>query len=248
MSKEKEGQVLLLIILLSATIFAVAGAIFFESMVQTQVTKIQEESIRALKAAEGLAEEALKSKTSLTLDPNEVNLPAAQGEAQIVSTESKEFITPLLNKDEQYTFYLTTYDPKNNSFGSAVSPSFKIEPEDSNICSSNSFILELTFINVENENISRKIIGCSGESFVENNFGRTFTAPIASHLLIMRVIYKDSDFPGVRLKITRTDGNNWPSQGTTVVSTVTTASGIQKKVRVFQSHPQIPSEFFVTRF
>ncbi len=42
----EKGQVLLLIVLLSATLLAIAGGIFFESLVQTQVTKIQEESIR----------------------------------------------------------------------------------------------------------------------------------------------------------------------------------------------------------
>lgn len=248
MEKRNEGQVLLLIILLSATILAVAGAIFFESFIQTQVSKIQEESIRTLKAAEGLAEQALKSKTQVVLDPNQVNLPGAKGEAKLVPSEDESFVTPLLSKDDQYTFYLTNYDPTNNSFDSAVLPQFKIEPQDSTMCNSNPFVVEVTYFNVVNSRIARTIVGCFGESLVEKNFGNVIVPPFPSHLIIMRVIYSSADFPGVNLKLTRTDGQKWPSQGTTVVSTVTTASGVEKTVRVFQSYPQIPASFFVTKF
>ncbi len=250
--KGEKGQVLLLIILLSATLLAIAGGIFFESLVQTQVTKIQEESIRALKAAEGLAEQALQQGSgTVVLDSNQLNLSGASGKAEVVSSVSNIFTTPLLARNEQYTFYF--YDYASGNIGAALTPTMKIEPE-VNICDSNSFVVELTFVNLSDNSFSRDVVGCPGESLATKTFGTSFTSP-ASHLVILRILASNSDFPGTKLVLTRLDvdpvtGNYlvWPAQGKTVVSTVRTASGVTKTIRVFQSYPQIPASFFVTKF
>lgn len=248
----EKGQVLLLIVLLSATLLAIAGGIFFESLVQTQVTKIQEESIRALKAAEGLAEQALQQGSgTVVLDSNKLNLPGASGKAEVVSSLSNVFTTPLLAKDEQYTFYF--YDYASGNIGPALTPTMKIAPE-VDICDSNSFVVELTFVDLSNESFSRDVVGCPDKSIATKTFGTPFTAP-ASHVVILRVLSESSNFPGTKLVLTRLDVDPatgdylvWPAQGKTVVSTVRTASGVKKTIRVFQSYPQIPASFFVTKF
>ncbi len=248
--RRKQGQVLLLVVLLSATLFAIAGAVFFESIVQTQVTKIQEESIRALKAAEGLAEQALKTGSTVTLTGQDISLPGAEGQAQVSNATTNVFTTPLIQKDEQYTFYLADYNPETSSFeGDPQQPSFKIEPSETNFCDTNPFAVELTYVNVDTNDFERTVGGCNNYTSIQKDFdfGNIVSPTNSYHLLIIRVLADNTDFPGVRLKLTKQDGN-WPVQGTTVVSTVQTASGVKKTVRVFQSYPQLPASFFVTRF
>ncbi len=257
--KEKEkGQALLLLVLLSATILAIAGAVFFESRVQTKITKIQEESARALEAAEGLAEQALQTGGTVTLESQALtSLKGFSGTATIETTQSNIFTTPQLLKDEQYVIYLFDYEnyEQTGSFGSGTSSltmSIGIDDSSGDVCSTDpTFTVELTFINAQTGDLERHFSGCQ-TSPVKNdlsfhNLGASFSIAGPYHFIIARVIAGDN-FPGAKLKFTRNDGQNWPLQGRTATSTVKASSGVTKTIRIFQSYPQIPSSFFITQF
>ncbi|PJC34079.1 hypothetical protein CO048_01345, partial [Candidatus Roizmanbacteria bacterium CG_4_9_14_0_2_um_filter_35_15] len=62
-----------------------------------------------------------------------------------------------------------------------------------------------------------------------------------SKLMEVRVLYAPT-----KLFISRS--SDMPLQGKTVVSEVSSSTGVSKKITLFQSYPQIPSEFFSTSF
>ena len=59
--KSQKGQILLITVMLLATVMTIVLSVSFKSVTDTQVTKLEEESQKALAAAESAIEVALKT-------------------------------------------------------------------------------------------------------------------------------------------------------------------------------------------
>ena len=92
----------------------------------------------------------------------------------------------------------------------------------------------------------------------DNNFtyktdaGTPLVTGASYKLMIIRALFIQSG-QRVRLVVQREGLNNdadnpLPAQGQTVESKVSTTTGVTKKLQLFQSYPQVPSDLFVTRF
>ncbi|PIV09655.1 hypothetical protein COS31_04500 [Candidatus Roizmanbacteria bacterium CG02_land_8_20_14_3_00_36_15] len=254
--KNRSGQVLLIVIMLLATALTIALSTSFRSTTETQVTKLEEESQKALAAAEAGIEAALKQGTITNIGALSADLSGYSGAATCDTSYNKTyFISPLLQKDEQYTFYFADYDAGLNSFSNYWSGNLTVYF----MLGSDPVALELTTIGssgtithylLDPDNL---IHADSGKTSVTSgNYslnGVTFSrqsTPISlsnTKLVIARVFSSSTkiglDGGGTILK----------SQGKTCDSeAVASGTNVTKKVTLFQSYPQIPAEFFVTSF
>ena len=260
----KRGQALLIAIMLLATAITIALAITYRSTTDTQLTKLEEESQRALAAAEAGIEAAIRSNSNVTIA--DLNLGVGfSGSATIDTTSNRtNFISPNIEKDGQYAFYLAKYDPSTNAFTTNGANRyngtvrFYFGTNNKKTCNGtrNAPALEVTLVKVSGT-IERLLIEpCSsnkiGTSDLNTNDNGTldgvsfdyFTETLAisnEKLMFVRVFYSDTKI-GIK-------GNNaLPLQGRIIVSEATSPGGVTKKVQLFQSYPQIPAEFFVTQF
>lgn len=248
----QKGQVLLITVMLLATVLSIVMATSFSSITETQLTKLQEEERKAFAAAEAVTEKALKEGSTTLSGIGEFS--NYQASATIDVTTSPNFITPLLQKDEQYTLYLSTPQgaPDNPNFQNLTTPYFS---GNLYICFNNVGI-ELTLIKSDNT-VSRYAVNPSGSTIIQNapsaNSGSTncpdtgfnnnylLSSISNTKLLLVRLI-------GGSSKVGFRGSTNLPLQGKTVRSEATSPGGATKKIVLFQSYPQIPSEFFVTSF
>jgi type II secretory pathway pseudopilin PulG len=258
----QKGQILLIAVMFVATVLTVFSAIAFRSTTETQTTKLEEESQKALAAAEAAIEAVLKQGNVVNIQ----SLPGFEtsnitGQATVETTQSNNFTTPLLQKDEQYTLYLSNPGgTTDNPNFSQLTPSYNNRPL--TICSTSlNSALEITIIKSDNS-IKRFAINPPSSTIIQNgqtanslgtcpntesfNYRHQLSSSdIGSNnlLLIARVIGSGS----VKLGFMAASGN-LPFQGKTITSTAQSTIGVTKKVVLFQSYPQIPSEFFVTSF
>lgn len=268
MKNYKKGQVLLITVMLMATIVSVVMTAVFKANVDTQVTKLQEESNTALSAAEAGLEKALKvgaknfGVAGLGLT-NLTGIDLANSAVTETGTESTT-LTPQLQKDEQYTFYLANYD--SNTFGSSYTGTVILYYLDSsNIVSCDGIALEATLIYGNMSYSVKRYVADTGRKLRDNDLnsigesigagsikkGKTFWCKATfdtsltadSKLLIIRPLYKST-----RLALEFQNASNAIKQGKTLVSEAKTYTGVTKKIELFQSDPQIPTEFFVTSF
>ncbi len=260
-SNSKSGQVLLITVMLLATVMTVTLALTFRSTTETQTTKLEEESQKALAAAEAGIEAVMKSNTGTTLQIGGLpGLTGFTGNATVGTKPSSltTFVSPLLQKDQQYTFYFSTPDftlnpPGFSSYWTGnLSINFKSETDNPS--------LELTFIDNSN-NIHRYIIDPSNNLSDPLNL-KLPTSPGSYNVDSVNFSYRTTinlTTTNNKLLIVRSlagstkigldgNGNNLRTQGKYVNSTATSQTGVTKKVQLFQSYPQIPAEFFVTSF
>jgi len=257
-SNMKKGQVLLIVVMLLATALTVALTATYQSVTETQLSKLEEENQKALAAAEAGIEAALNQKTTVNIG-SLPNLSNFSGQAVFQNTQSNQFVTPLLQKDEQYTFYLSSYDPQTKSF------SGNSTQQNINVCFGSSTpnpALEITLIKSD-YTVKRYVVNPHGNTIIQNGIPATSPPPPGScpdsslnnqyqivgtdigtntRFLIVRVIGNGATRIGFKAI------NPFPLQGSTIISTAKTQAGVEKKVQLFQSYPQIPSEFFVTSF
>ncbi len=245
-SKQK-GQVLLITVMLLATALTVVLSLSFKSTTETQITKLEEESQKALAAAEAGIEAALRQGSIANIG-SLPGLGSFTGSATIETTTTNTFITPLLQKDEQYTFYLSNYTPPS-SFSNYWSGNLTV-------CFGN-VALELTLIKSDNT-LTRYAVNPSNSTIITNapsasagstncpdsSFSNNYTLSSISNtkLLIARVIGSGTTKIGIKGSL------NLPIQGKTITSEAKSTTGVTKKVQLFQSYPQIPTDFFVTSF
>lgn len=242
--KAARGQILLIIILLSTVLLTVGLSVSHITTQEIQIAKLEEESKRAFAAAEAGLDAALE--TAVEVDIEEI-LPgeAITGQATIDTSLRPTFVTPLLRQDEQYTLYLadrdfTTYYTGDVTFylGSGTG------------CPA----IELTIVSSTNSVTRRLIDPCSqagsdvttttaGVALEGVNFTyRSSTLSFSdTKLIIMRNLFADT-------KVGVAGNGNLPPQGKTIISTATTQTGVTKKIKLFQSLPQFPADFFVTSF
>ena len=102
--KNKKGQILLITVMLLATVMTIVLSISFKSVTETQVTKLEEESQKALSAAESAIDVALKENQNVTIGAGSLSsITGFSGNATINSTASKTFTTPSIPKNGSYT-------------------------------------------------------------------------------------------------------------------------------------------------
>ncbi len=200
-----------------------------------------------------------------------------EGEAKIETLPEGEFVTPLIEKDSSYTLYLETYDPTTNEFKPpAVTGNLTLYfgsevGADSSNCSQKTvpaLELELFYGEVSSIKTKRWVIdpcnningsNISTPTNQEVNFpqGNELFPPVTFHysynlnltsgdakLLVIRSLFESTKV-GVKTE----QGIQLPLQGKMIVSTATTQEGgVTKRIRAFQSFPQIPIDFLVTQF
>jgi hypothetical protein len=262
--KNNQGQVLLIIVMLLATTLTLIFTVSFKSNVDTQLSKLEEESQKALAAAEAGIELALKSgeNGTIRLGLSSFSGLAIGGYATTSAVVKNNFIAPYIEKDEQYTFYLGEYNLVSNTFGNSTN-------QDITICYTGNPSFTATL--VKGSGILRYVVNPpSGGIFNNGNVtisdvddqGTGCPVPENSSISFKnakRVTILASDISTNSKFITIKalgEGSylgfianaTFPSQGKTVTSEVTTNAGIVKKIELFQSYPQIPAEFFTTTF
>ena len=262
----QKGQILLITIMLLATVLTVVLAVTFKSTTETQITKLEEESQKALSAAEAGIEASLASGN--IVDFSTLNVPSGfTGSASVSTTPSRTFLSPVIRKDQQFTIYLATpqetapgvYDflSLTPGYSGNLTLCFGNQPESDPA-------LELTLIK-QGDLIQRYVINpesdpslisgigtltgvspggnCPSEVAFSNQF--TLDTGVDNLLLLIRVLSSSPTQTRVGLYA---DGGNLPLQGRTITSEAKSPTGVSKKVQLFQSFPQIPAEFFVTSF
>lgn len=264
MNKSKEaGQILLVTILVMATIITVVFTVAFSSRTNTQSTKLEEESQKALAAAEASIHVALKKKQSNTFsgsgELSSFSSSFSGGATIGAGSASTTFASPSIEKDGQYTFYLGAYT-------AGPPPTFGISAaEDIRICFGTTGTvpaLDIAIIKANAPKIRRYAVdpstrigsgvstgtaGCSGnptaQTYAYSDVIRGDEIGTDARLLIVKTL-----FSSTQLLFVRASGSTpFPSQGSIIQSSATSStSGVTKKIQLFQSHPQIPVEFFST--
>lgn len=260
--EHQSGQVLLITVMLLATVLTVVFAVSFKSTADTQTAKLEEESQKALAAAQAGIEEAIRTGNVTALaggDYADFTISA-----NFNTTTTSTFTSPLLQQDEIYTFYLSTVSDPNKPDYSTLTPSY---PNNTavTLCfgtESTAPALEVTLIKTGGA-IQKYVISSTDTSIasatgtaatpasVQCPSGETFShsyqlsgAQMGSNnlFLLVRVIGS-----GLSTKV-GFQGSTFPLQGRTVSSSATSTTGVTKKVELFQSYSQFPAEFFVTSF
>ena len=249
-----KGQVLLIAVMLLATVITVVMTIAFNSTTETQVIKLEEDSQKALAAAEAGIDAVIKQSVNSSVQINSLgqfNTQGITGEAQVTTVSKPTFISPLLQKDEQYTFYLSDYptfanppqpgDLLNLFFVSEVGqcPSIEI------LVVTNTYTQERYAFNTCASTITNASTATNSTTEIENiSFQWKTQLSVTDGIVMFIKVYGDKTKLGFKFE----PGRPLPSQGKLIESEARTTSGVVKRVQLFQSFPQIPSNFFMTSF
>lgn len=251
MRRFKKGQILLITVMTLATVLTLILAVSFQSINETKISKLEEENQKALAAAEAAIEAALKENANVVIGQGSLaGITGFTGQAEIENLQTNIFQTGKVEKDSQYTFYLTDYT--NNVLGTSSLA------QDIEVCfadSSNDPAVEVTLIKTNEvkrfvyDKDTTRIANASLSSnncLASNQFYRSFTLTSTdiganSQLLIVRPLFSASKFLFKRQ-------SPFPLQGKTVRSQAVSQTGVSKKITLFQTLPQIPAEFFYTSF
>lgn len=267
-NKESQSGVALLVVILFAVILLTVGLSITNITTQdSKVSKLEEDESKARAAAEAGIEAAVGQGNDQDVDIGQLFENANLSGNAVFSTEAApEFTTPLISKDAQYTFYLKGYDTAANailtgSFDDDITIE-RVMPSDPNYCDgAQAFALEITAIDatpLTGGIVERYVIDecdliesdTNQYTFSDNDAFPTASLSPDPHLLIARAIAPSNAFDGAKIKFVNENGNNFPAQGRTITSTASVGDdaeqNVTKKVRLFQSFPQIPAEFFVT--
>ncbi len=257
-SHNRSGQTLLIVLLLTTVLLAIGLSVAQNTRQEAQFAQIEADAKKAFAAAEAGLEAALERGSTNVSDLAFKGIKSI--DANYVDETTKDFVTPRILKDSQFTFYLSGYDESTKSVvGTSYAGILRLETvqPDSSLCSDDTtkYALELTLVNTvsgSEGDFRRMIDPCDIVEGTDDewDFDTTYTLAdegIGATILFMRAISEDPAFSGAKVKLSRTDVN-WPSQGKVLVSRAETTTGVVKTIRLFQSYPQIPSDFFVTSF
>lgn len=110
-----EGQVLLLLVMVLGTLLIVGMTAIFQTSTQTQISGINQQSQITIAAAEAALEKALLTGSGGTFQElgltNLAGINLDQSVVEVNELPTNHFNTRKLEKDEQYTFYLSQYTP-----------------------------------------------------------------------------------------------------------------------------------------
>jgi len=269
--QNRKGQVLLIAVTLLATAITVVMTIAFNSTTESQIARLEVDSQKALAAAEAGIDAVIKQSATSFVNIGDLGQFSSQGisgNAQVSSVSKTSFVTPLLQKDEQYTLYLSDYpgfaNPWNGKLDiylvseggcpsievTIVKSDYTLDRYAYNTCSSPSIISNTTDTTVV-QDPSVVVDSVSFGYKISSSIvvpALPAVPPVGGIVAFVKVL-------GGRTKIGfqgyESDGStpkSLPIQGKTVESEARTTSGVVKKVQLFQSFPQIPSNFFMTSF
>lgn len=275
--QNRPGQVLLIAVMMLTTIITVVMTIAFNSTTETQVARLEADSQKALAAAEAGIDAVIKQSISQgtsfdvgTLD--QFKNQKITGNAQVMGTINPYFISPLLQSDEQYTFYLSDYShipPAAPIFSDPWTGNLDLYLVSEGGCPS----IEVTIIKSDYaidryayNTCSNPVIitGASPATVLANptvidgvsfsyKIGTQIQIPVAPSVTggLVAFVKVLNGRTKLGFKGYNADGivaKTLPIQGKTVESEARTSTGVVKKVQLFQSYPQIPSNFFMTSF
>ncbi|MDO8496954.1 MAG: hypothetical protein Q7S61_00225 [bacterium] len=265
--KSQKGQVLLIIVMLLATAITVVLSITFKATTDIQLSKLEEENQKALAAAEAGIEEALRTSANVvSIGSLSIGLAGFEGSAIITTAVSNTFVSPLLQEDQQYTFYLSNYPALDGSFSGNTSIWYGSEGTNCD-----SMAVEVTYIYKNSSGVYQmnRYLADSGSKLGSGGTDKLSVTSINSALdtttfqcktqnltvptvvgsaptvLIVRTL-----FAATRLGFRAEDpGAYLKPQGKYVTSeAMNTNTKVTKKIQLFQSYPQLPMEFFITSF
>lgn len=251
----RRGQVLLIAVMLLATIITVVMTVAFNATTETQITRLEIDSQKALAAAEAGIDAVIKQSINSSVniaDIGQYNAENISGNAQVIGVSKSFFVTPLLEKDEQYSLYLSDYPGFGNPWNGSLLLSLVSEanqcPSIEVVIIKNDFSQDRYSYNTCSSTITNAAAISNIPSTLDSiEFSYRLTSPIAisnGTIAFIKVLNGRT-----KLGFESTDvGNALPLQGKTIESEARTASGVVKKVQLFQSFPQIPSSFFMTSF
>ena len=267
--KKQDGQILLIVVMLFALALTIVMSVSFKSITESQITKLEEESQKALAAAEAGVEAALKTSETGVKSFGELGIPTLEGiqagNVTIASVQLTTFVTPNIAVDDTYTFYMADYNTETGAFGTSYGGTtldiyYGRQKDDCD-----QYALELTFISGASPYTTTRYLADYGNlvSISHPNDDRVGSPPLGSaktieneqfwckitaisrpanpKLLLIRVIGKDT-------RIGFEGSGNLNLQGKTIISEAQSTAGVKKKIYFFQSYPQIPSSFYTTIF
>jgi hypothetical protein len=261
--QNKKGQILLIAVMLLATIITVVMTVAFNSTTETQIARLEIDSQKALAAAEAGIDAAIKQPIDSTIQIGNLGQFSSQGisgNAQVASIAESIFVTPLLQKDEQYTLYLSNYPefpiPWNGKFDIYL-------VSEATQCPSIEVIIIKKIVNTYE--MDRYAYNTCSPGIINNALNTTPTTEAMGVVDSVLFRYKTGTSISVsngivafvkvlggrtKLGFKNTDSPivSFSSQGKTIDSEARTESGVVKKLQLFQSFPQIPSNFFMTSF
>ena len=277
--KNQKGQILLIMVMLIATVITVVMTMVYKTTTETQITKLEQESQKALVAAEAAVEKALKANIPVDSPStyndlglaNLIGIDLEQSTVSLSQADSADFVTPLLQKDQSYSFYLADPSDDFTSFSNYWygQLTFYLGSETITNCSARDVpALELTLIYGALNSIKRFVIEpCSSGLTIENadltsfspgsSFvfsGTTFRYKTTDNIVDInlatypqpKILFIKSFFGATKIGFHGTASLR--PQGNILESTAKAYSGVEKRIQLFQSYPQIPAEFFTTSF
>lgn len=271
----QSGQVLLMLVLISSVLLTVGLSMTQIGVNETKISKLEEDSKKAFQAAEAGIEKTLDA---MKTNPNTTGESIARENLNQVAVQTKvvksndadatKFITPVIRKDEQFTFYLSGYDPVTGLWSDTAidnNLTFYLNSNKKNCSTRNNVpAIELTYIYSSPSFASEKwIIDPCGtftspdnrilstvDSGIETYFAEfqtktsdlmTISSSKKPRIIVARVLYADTM---IGLK----GSTALKEQGKFITSTADSSTNVTKKIELFQSLPQIPADFFVTSF
>lgn len=270
--KLRKGQVVLLLVLIAGIIGVIGAGIFYQQHLETQITKLEEQSKKALISAESGAYKALKS--------NQLTGNFSIGEFQVTTSpytpsDFNEFKTPDLFSGESYTFYLGEYDYANKRFSTGYSGSgIEVHFGDKNSSFCELVVLMLIKDNASSSDeykyfypdsgdiplcnyyysstqltgaVKKDVANSSESSF---KYKMTLSQPdLQGYNLLVVMFLSGNSQPDYKkpVKLKAVSGN-LPVQGRFIKSIAKQKEGgdVVKSVIVFESYPQL--DIFLTRF
>lgn len=264
--KNQKGQALLIAVMLLSTAITIVLAVSFKSTTDTKTVKLEEESQKAFAAAEAGLEAAIQQGNG-TVALSALNVPSGfTGQATVDSTSVKPaFVTTPMRKDEQYTFYVADYNKTTGAFSSPWTGNltFYFGVKSADCAATRPPALEvITIATVSGvDKATRRLIepcspgagsdisatrSATGYTVDSTTFSykadSPITVPAQAKVVIIRSLFADGPI-GID-----GGGSNLRLQGKSAISEAHSPSGVTKRISLFQSYPQIPSDFFVTSF
>jgi len=270
--KNNSGQALIIIVLIIALVLTVIAASSYQLTVETKSSKLQEESVRALAAADAGIEVGLQiANTNPNLPPQSytfasqnILLPgvdAVRSEIFITNTSQSDFVSSMILKDDQFTFYTSDYPSYLNPYNGTLRLFFG--SEGAGDCNSRTApALELTIMYGANNDMERRVVEpCTAGLTIGTTSLPVTSAPVTvggitynyqadinmgafsnAKMMIVRSLFSNT-----RVRFVAQAGT-FPDQGKNIEARAFSISGPSKIVTIFQSLPQIPADFFVTSF
>lgn len=249
--KNRKSQVALITVMILATILTLVLSASFRTIVDTQTSKLEEENQKALAAAEAAVEASIKENGTTTVGQGSLeNISGISGGATVTSLADHTFTSNRVEKNNQYTFYLANYNPDTKTLGTSSLA------QTVTICfqsATTNPALEITLLKVASikryvVDPSARITNAALPSSIcpDSTYAYSYDIPSADISTDSQLIIVKAVFNGTKLYFSRS--SNFELQGKAATGEVTSDAGVSKKVYLFQSYPQIPSDFFDTSF